>query len=312
MNIFHLRVDDPRLKIRTYDVNFSLFLKRSEKRPSEMNVKIAAKDGKIVTLKEERNLLQRFTIIARKRSDLDLQQCIGEYEFGVVPRALFAADGSMLLEKLKYKVSNLIRNAVIVGSTPTIPIISQPQKKIIILDGMAIVNALPKDKNPPFPIKTCEDLGKLFVRQLTSLCSGYDEARLAFDRYVVTSLKWMTREARKNRMKSTQYRIMDATIIKDVKLKQLLSHVNTKKDQTIYLAEKSLAYSKSPSTKLKKFMVTYDTLTRGNTDVPESLIHHDHEEADTLILLHAASLHPSSRVDIYASDTDILLQLVNR
>ena len=59
-------------------------------------------------------------------------------------------------------------------------------------------------------------------------------------------------------------------------------------------------------------MVTYDTATGGNIDVPDSLIHHDHEEGDTLILLHAATLDPTARLDICARDTDILLQLVHR
>lgn len=52
-------------------------------------------------LKEVQNLLQRFIIIARIRLDLDLEDCIGEYEFGVVPKTLFAASGFMVLEKQK-------------------------------------------------------------------------------------------------------------------------------------------------------------------------------------------------------------------
>ena len=50
-------------------------------------IKISTEKGKVIILKEERNLLQRFIIIARKRTNLDLQSCIGEYEFGVVPRS---------------------------------------------------------------------------------------------------------------------------------------------------------------------------------------------------------------------------------
>ena len=56
--------------------------------------------------------MQRFVIIARRRTNLDLEHCIGEYEFGVVPRAPFSADGSMLLEEQKYKVATLIKDGV--------------------------------------------------------------------------------------------------------------------------------------------------------------------------------------------------------
>ena len=122
-------------------------------------VKITIEKGKVITLKEERNLLQRFVIIARRRTSLDLEHCIGEYEFGVVPRALFSADGSMLLEKQKYKVATLIKDGVAAEKefleietatmaadlTPNTP--TPPVKKVVILDGMAIVNALPKDKD---------------------------------------------------------------------------------------------------------------------------------------------------------------------
>ena len=63
------------------------------------STKIKYKNGKIHFLKVDRNLLQRFTIITRKRSNLDLVVCIGQYEVGVVSCASFSADGTLLLEK---------------------------------------------------------------------------------------------------------------------------------------------------------------------------------------------------------------------
>ena len=47
--------------------------------------------------KEERGLLQWFIVISRSRTDLGLKKCIGTFEFGLVPRTLFASDGSLLL-----------------------------------------------------------------------------------------------------------------------------------------------------------------------------------------------------------------------
>jgi len=52
---------------------------------------------KVVKIKEERGLLQRFIVICRCRPELDLKEGIGTYEYGVVPRSLFASDGSFLL-----------------------------------------------------------------------------------------------------------------------------------------------------------------------------------------------------------------------
>ena len=228
--------------------------------------------------------------------------------------ALFPGHYSQLMVRCcwKAKFALLLRGGVAAETTSSEFIDTQSQMKVLILDGMAIVNALPKEKNTDFPIKTCHDLAELFIRQLLSKCHGYDEVRLVFDRYTANSLKWMTREGRKKGIKSVQYRITDSSVIKDVKLKELLSDVETKKELTIYLAEKTLAYSKSPSAALKRFMVTFETTTRSNTDVPDQLIHHDHEEADTLILLHAATVDTTARLDICASDTDILLRLIHR
>ena len=78
---------------------------------------------------------------------------------------------------------------------------SEGKTKVIILDGMAIVNALPKDKSE---VKTCKDLADLFISKLVSRCSGYDEVRLTFDRYVSKSLKAKTREGRNMGKKSIQ------------------------------------------------------------------------------------------------------------
>ena len=57
-----------------------------------------------IKLREERGLLQRFIVAARSRPELNLKDYIGKYEFGVIPRPLFASDGSLLLPYDKSKV----------------------------------------------------------------------------------------------------------------------------------------------------------------------------------------------------------------
>ena len=53
----------------------------------------------IVKLKEERQLLARFLIIQQARPQLviKLQNTIANYEMALVPRSMFASDGSLLL-----------------------------------------------------------------------------------------------------------------------------------------------------------------------------------------------------------------------
>ena len=67
--------------------------KRNLKTFETVSKAIKTKVGeKIVQLKEERTLLSRFLIAARKRPELELEETIGNYEFSVVPKSMFAQD----------------------------------------------------------------------------------------------------------------------------------------------------------------------------------------------------------------------------
>ena len=98
----------------------------------------------------------------------------------------------------------------------------------------------------------------------------------------------------------------DTTLIKNVSLKDFLSDVRTKSELTDCLADKMLSHSK-----VKKVMVTSGTQTRGNINIPDSLCSHSHEEAGTLIMLHAASVPDEAELVVYTPDTDVLVLLVH-
>ena len=49
-------------------------------------------DYRVVQLREERPLLSRFLITSRKRPELDLEHCLGNFECTVVHRSLFTSD----------------------------------------------------------------------------------------------------------------------------------------------------------------------------------------------------------------------------
>ena len=57
--------------------------------------KMALKD-RVVQLKEEKNLMARFVITSRIRQDINLPELFGQYQFTIVPRAMFSIDGRLL------------------------------------------------------------------------------------------------------------------------------------------------------------------------------------------------------------------------
>ena len=55
----------------------------------------ASLEDKVVELQEGRNLFVRLMMVAKSRPEIDIIEAIGQHEFSVVPRSLFANDGTM-------------------------------------------------------------------------------------------------------------------------------------------------------------------------------------------------------------------------
>ena len=143
------------------------------------------------------------------------------------------------------------------------------------------------------------------------IAKTYNEVHLVFDRYIQDSLKSRTRHHRTSG-KEVRYKVSNETNLINTTLKQFLSHTETKQDLTIFLASKAVeALSKEG----KKFVVTYDT--KSTTNIETSAVNlqtHDHEEADTLLILHSievAKRIPFCECTIYSPDTDVFLLLIN-
>ena len=62
----------------------------------------------VVELKEDRSLFARMCVVAKSRPEIDLKEAIGQYEFNLVPRSMFAADGSMLHCPSKSVLMNIL------------------------------------------------------------------------------------------------------------------------------------------------------------------------------------------------------------
>ena len=105
-------------------------------------------DGKVIQLKEERSLFSRFLITSRKRPEIDLESCLGNYEFSVVPKSLFTSDGEPLpctdKSKLLHEIENCTQGDTLRELHP--PEERLMSEKTIVIDAMAVVNQLNKGR----------------------------------------------------------------------------------------------------------------------------------------------------------------------
>ena len=103
----------------------------------------------------------RMMMVCQRRPDIDIKETIGLYEFALVPRSMFAPDGSMLhcssksaliaiLEKLPLRLPDQR------GSDSTTTDTVGPHLKVIIIDGMAELQCLDK----PDWVKNCAQLAE--------------------------------------------------------------------------------------------------------------------------------------------------------
>ena len=124
-----------------------------------------------------------------------------------------------------------------------------PRYKVILIDGMVLVNAIPKIEI----IKTGKDFAQVFRDQLSNMAGDYDEGRLVFDRYINISLKEQMRR-KLTKGKSTYYHAKGTTLIQNISRTDFLSNIKTKAELTTYLAAKSTDHIRGPTNKLKKLI----------------------------------------------------------
>ena len=219
--------------------------------------------------------MKRLLVASRTRSDIDLPNYLGLYEFIVVPPSLFTSDGTFyknsdksdIAEQL-YKLQSEDGNAT--GTTES--------RRVIILDGMAFVNAVDIVKSQ---IKNCKDFVRTFLNIIQSEIN-------IFDCYDPQSLKSNTRANRTKGLSAIRYKIADSTKIGHLKTKEFLSSIETKMELTEYL-----------SLKLKEtlkidYVLVYGNCCLTNISLDSSLFNYNQEEACTGIVLHALDV---SRID---------------
>lgn len=159
-------------------------------------------------------------------------------------------------------------------------------------------------------VKTCSEFSQYFVRRVEHLASSYCNVHLVFDRYDhEQSLKQRTRVHRYGQAADSYHFVVnDNTQIK-VPFKKFISSSKTKDQLTVYLANKTLRHFE----KIAKTIVTATTNGAQSNDYDVSYLSSNHEEADTLLILHAS--HASNRgqtVHILSPDTDVFILAVRR
>ena len=196
-----------------------------------------------VELSEDRNLFARMMVVCKSRPEIDIKEAVGTYEFSVVPRSLFAADGTLLrcsrksalmdiLEKLPVDVHEDNDTGVNQNGQHT-----EVQMKVSVVDAMAEVQCLDK----PEWVQKCSHLADHFTNRIFQKFGENEELRLDFDRYDIPfSLKERTRTTRLGEQNAVYYHITPSTHIARVPMKKLLSHTKTKMELADYLAQKTI------------------------------------------------------------------------
>jgi len=145
------------------------------------NKKITLKlRDKTVDVKETKDLYGRLMVLARSSRDINQREAIGNPEFIVTPRALFASDGTILPCVDKSKLIHLL-NKLATAETPqedqqpedrmdTTP--DAPSRKRALVDGMVLLQQ-------PTTIVTVKDLSECFNERLMSLTLDMTKSSLS-------------------------------------------------------------------------------------------------------------------------------------
>ena len=190
--LFNTFVDE---RLKTGKVNLWSTMKKRKPKTWKSSCKVIKMKTavKVVELKEDRSLFARLMMICKSRPEVDIKEAIALYEFSVVPRSLFAPDGTMLHCSCKSALMHILEKLTGESSSEVTRQTSSPnaevQFKVAIVDGMAEIQSLDK----PEWIKTCKHLAEHFNNRLFSKYDENQEIRLIFDRYdVPSSLKCAT------------------------------------------------------------------------------------------------------------------------
>ena len=147
---------------------------------------------------------------------------MGTYEFSVVPRSLFVADGTLLHCARKSALMDLLEKLTVDAHEDNESGVNwndqhtEVQLRVSVVDAMGEVHCVDK----PGWVKNC--LADHFTNRIFQKFGENEELRLVFDRYDVPfSLKEGTRTTRLGEQNAVYYHITSSTHIARVLMKKL-------------------------------------------------------------------------------------------
>ena len=180
----------------------------------------------IITVNQQkRKLMNRLLVASRTRPDIDLQFCLGKYEFSVTTPSLFSPDGSLHSNKDKSVIVEKLFKLQVDAEIESEPM-DRDKKTVAIVDGKTFVNKVSIKKNH---IRNCEEFASCFIDIIDKETAEYHEVHIVFHRYQKNSLKGNTRATRTKGYLAVHYKISDTTKIDHVQAKDFLSLIETKK-----------------------------------------------------------------------------------
>ena len=263
-----------------------------------------------IELKENRSLFARLALAAVSRPEIDMADSIGTYEFSCISRALFATDGSLLPCTGKSQLMNILEEYSEQSHTASqLPLQSVEEQHVqsvtAVIDGMVVVQELAATAT----VRTCREIADKFLAAIARRTEHYSTFHIVFDNYTVkNSLKQTTRDKRNSGLQCREYICADNTPVKE-SLHKFLSSVSTKHSLTVYLASQVLEhYAASEKTCI---VATSEGAQSTRGDV--SRLSSNHEEADTMLILHAVYASENHQdVHIMSPDTDVFILALRR
>lgn len=255
-------------------------------------------------LKSDRSLFAQLLLVARER-DVDMKKIL-EFSLSPIPGSLSSHDGTSLSKTTKSQILHHLEDQV-----PECKVADIPSKSAVVVDAMALIQALPKAKIPA----TYGQLSDVVLDRLIAIAKQFNAERvdLVGDRYDDISIKGLERTRREQ--SGQHYHIASPDQRLPVQWKKFLSSGKNKQALQAFIAD----HMATTSAEINLTVVVALTSTvkqlqlqsHGNTATCE-LPHltSDHEEADTRLILHAndcTAVGKFAKVIIWSPDTDVAI-----
>ena len=158
-------------------------------------------------------------LVCKSQLDIDIQETVRTYEFSLVPRSMFAADGTMprCSSTCKSALMNILEKLLVDLNEGNGTKVTQneqnreQQMRVSVVDAMAEVQSLDK----PEWIRKCSHIADHFTSRIFEKYSDSEELCLVYD-----FLKGGTRIKRREGQTPVYYRITALTHIAKVPMKR--------------------------------------------------------------------------------------------